>query len=206
VPVTTAQRPAGAAVRAPKIVLLAAMDGVRRAAERGAAVRAFLAPALVAAGCARRAVEGDVAVYTFAPWATAIVFALGAAPIVAWIVLRRRLAKGLRGFFVVVSAVLLLLGVPALLRERIEVSAEGCRLWGGLWFNPTDHEIRFDDLHRIGIVTKRRAVDGESGTYLVFVHRDGTAESVSEGELVQRAREEILAAARARGVEVVDAR
>lgn len=77
----------------------------------------------------------------------------------------------------------------------------------GLWFTPTVHDVPFEALSQIDIVSeKRTGRGGEREEYYLLCHRKtGGAEKVPVGDLMgQGAAAKILETAKRRGVPIVD--
>jgi hypothetical protein len=169
--------------------------------------RAVLLPAVGAlclcAGCYTRTSQGDRTTYAFAGWLLAliIVAALAALP-AAWF-LRKRSGKWA---FVLgcMAPIVLILAVPSMFRDRVEVSPAGFRMSTGLWFAPNSHQYEFDQL--AGMELRARTVQGRGGPHeeydLVCRPKGGTPQSVPIGDLMRFAVREIVEAAKAKGVPV----
>jgi hypothetical protein len=163
--------------------------------------------ALTAGGCVDRNVEGDQVTYAFSwwVWLPVLLAALVAFPL--GLVLRRR--SGRYGWALLILAPLGLLVLwPALVLDRVKVDSEHFEARYGTWVSPTRHDLRFDDVRQIRLVTyEERARRGKrTKQKLVCMTRDGKAVTVQLGDLVKRAAPEILERAEARGVAITEER
>ena len=112
------------------------------------------------------------------------------------------LRKGkLRSFLLIMSPILLLLVAPAMYSDRVVIDDEHFEAGFGFWFNPSVHNVRFDDLREIRYVTDSgwRRTKRE----LHCLTNAGHILVVPAGDLVIHTVPEILARAKARGVRVV---
>jgi hypothetical protein len=165
----------------------------------------FLAACLCAAsGCYTRGVEGDRAMYGFSGWLLAAVTlgALAAAP-AGWL-LRRQWKKG--GFVLIgMAPVLLLVVVPGLFRDRIEVTPEGFSQETGLWFAPTTLRQTFQQRDTLEIrVSTQDGRGGPRRNYDLYFYSKGMpAGRAPVGDLMRFALREIVENAKNRGLRVV---
>jgi hypothetical protein len=163
--------------------------------------------ALTAGGCVDRNVDGDHVTYAFSwwVWASVLVGALVAFPL--GLVLRRR--SGRYGWALLILAPLGLFVLwPALILDRVKVDSEHFEARYGIWVSPNRHDLRFDDVQQIRLVTyeERTRRGKRTKQKLVCTTRDGRAVTVHLGDLVKRAAPEILDRAEARGVPIAEVR
>ena len=165
---------------------------------------AVVALALAAGGCVDRSVKGDEIVYGFSWWVPVITL-LGALVLlpVGWL-LRSKSSRFGWGMMLI-SPVLAIVVFPTTLTDKVRVDANHFESADGVWFMSTKHDVKFDDLHELRHVTyEERGRRGRKRTKQKFlcIRTGGAKESVSIGALLQRAEEEIMERARAKGVTV----
>jgi hypothetical protein len=152
------------------------------------------------AGCYEHVSRGNQSIYQFAWWLGPVVIAGGVLGIPAGWLLRKWSPKW--GFVLMGLAPLLLLFVaPAMYSDRVLIDDEHFEARYGFWFNPSEHNLRFQDLREIKYVE----VSGNRGRTNYELHcftKTGQVSVVHAGDLVKNTVPEILARARARGVVV----
>jgi hypothetical protein len=162
---------------------------------------------LAAGGCVDRTASSDATTYDYAWWVPVVtlVSALAAFPI--GLVLRNRRGR-IGGGLLVLSPVLAFLVFPMLLLDKVKVDAQHFEDRYGLWFMPSSHNVRFDDLREIRLVTyQQRTRRGGRTTRqkLVCIHKSGAPQdTVQLGTLVKEAAPEILRRAGEHGVTVTE--
>lgn len=154
------------------------------------------------AGCSERTVRGDVSSYRFAWWTgpTAVAACLGAVPLGLRLRKVNRRANGL----LIAGPVLLVLLVPALWLDEVEVRPEGFRARQGLWVRPYRDDIRFDDYSHVHYARARK-VRGSDTRHLRFTPKEitgGEVRAIPARTLLREAVPEILERASARGMDV----
>jgi hypothetical protein len=152
-------------------------------------------------GCYDQSTHGDQTVFSFAAWLGPVVILGGLVFVPAGWFLRRVSAKW--GFVVMgLAPVLLILVAPAMYSDKVVVDAEHFEARYGIWFAPSTHNIRFDDLREIrhvGVRGNRNRVNYQ----LECVRKDGSTEVVAIGDLVVNAVPEILRRAEAKQVQIL---
>ena len=162
----------------------------------------IIVPALVVvSGCYERVSQGDQSVYRFAWWLGPAVIAAGILGMpVGWFV--RKVNKRW-GLALMVLSPFLLIGVaPAMYSDRVVVDDQHFEAKYGMWFSPTEQNVRFDNLSEIHFV----AVKGNKGRIkyeLRCITKAGETSVVPAGDLVKNTVPEILEKAKAKGVNVV---
>ncbi len=152
-------------------------------------------------GCYEHVTDGQKSLYQFAWWVGPLVIAGGilGIPIGWWI--RKWNAKW--GFVMMGMAPLLLVIVaPGMYTDRVLIDDEHFETRYGFWFDPSVHDIRFDNLREIRFV----AVPGSRGRTnheMRCTTKKGETTVVHAGDLVMPTVPEILARAEKRGVKVV---
>lgn len=155
-------------------------------------------------GCYEKSVNADRTVYGYAWWVGLLVIATGLLAAPLGLVVRhwnRRLSFGL----IVLGPFLLTLFAPAIYLDRVVVDAEHFETRDGLWMMPTEHSIRFDDMSKLRYVTKQDR-DNRINYELHCVMKDGDIRFVHAGDLVRHAAPDILSRAKAKHIEVSEAR
>ena len=162
---------------------------------------------LGAGGCVDTTVSGDATTYDYSWWVplVTLVSSLVAFPI--GLVMRKRSGR-IGGGLMVMSPVLAFLVFPMLLLDKVKVDAQHFEDRYGFWFAPSRHNVRFDDLKEIRLVTyQQRTRRGGRTTKqkLVCIHKNaGTQDTVQLGTLVKEAAPEILRRAGERGVTITE--
>lgn len=163
---------------------------------------------LVTGGCVKESADGDQSIFRFAPWliATALGITI-AVMIIGWWV-RKRINIGLG--MVILGVICLLVVIPSLVSERVVLNDNGFRLVTGFWFSRTRMAVEFDDTICITVTEKaraqRRAASRKDVNLVCNAKKDDRDQVVPVGDLMKRALPEILARAKAAGVEIVDQR
>ena len=168
---------------------------------RGIIVCLGLLALCLVSGCYERVAQGNQATYRFAWW-------LGPAGIagdilsvaVGWFVRswNKRWGFGL----MCLGPVLLVMVILPMYSDRVLIDDEHFEAKYGLWFSPTQQNIRFQDLLEIRYV----GVPGNRGRMnykLRCMNREGQVIVVPAGDLVRQTVPEILERARGRGIAVV---
>jgi hypothetical protein len=173
---------------------------MQRSIRRGLFVSLGILGVCALTGCYAKVSEGSTTVYHFSTWTgvAAIGGGLLALPI-GWI-LR---SKNQRFAFVLMGLGvfgLTLIG-PSMFTDRVVVAPDHFEASYGVWFSPSVHKVRFDDLSEIRYVSKP-ARRGSRNYELHCVEKGGNVKIVHSGTLVSRAVPDILAAASARNLPV----
>jgi hypothetical protein len=174
----------------------------------------------VIAGCYDHVRNGDQSKYQFAWWVglTLMAGSLVCIP-VGWLmynwvdrigdtILGIPVGEALRrwtsrwGIMMMGGGVLVLvLLVPSMYTDRVLVDANHFEGANGLWFYPSLHNLNFQDLHEIRLITQH----GSRRTSFVLQckARDGQVTELKVGTLLEQAVPEILARAMVKGVAIV---
>jgi hypothetical protein len=160
------------------------------------------APAiLLLAGCHERTVQGDTATYSFATWVVVTVFAASVVALVVAIGTGAARKWKPTIFLAIGSLAGFLLFGPSMATDRIRLSDHTLELETGIWFAPTKHNIDFDQVKTMTLVTRgsgrRRSQD------LVFQLKRGGGVTVPLGDLMKTALDEIAKRVQERGVEIL---
>lgn len=179
------------------------MNNVRKSIRLGSTL-AVVALALAAGGCVDRSVKGDEITYGFSWWVPVITL-LGAIVLLPAGWLLRNKSSRFGWAMILIAPVLALVVFPTTLTDKVRVDANHFESADGVWFMSTKHDVKFDDLHELRHVTyEERGRRGRKRTKQKFlcVRTGGVKENVSIGMLLQRAEEEIMERAKAKGVTV----
>lgn len=153
-------------------------------------------------GCYERIANGNESVYRFVWWLGPAVIVGGILGMPSGWYLRQWSPK--LGFGLLVMAPLLLLVIaPAMYRDRVLIDDEHFEASYGFWFNPTVHNLRFDELREVQYV-ELRGRRGRTNYELRCQSKSGQSSVVHAGDLVRNAVLEILERAKANGVHVVN--
>jgi hypothetical protein len=174
---------------------------------RLAAASVALVLLLGAGGCVDRSVRGDSTTYDYAWWVPALTLVSGLILFPAGLVLRKRSGR-LGAGMLILGPVLALLVFPMVLLDKVKVDAQHFEDRYGFWFAPTRHNVRFDDLKEVRLVTyEERGRRGRKTTKqkLVCIHKSAAPQdTVQLGTLVKEAAPEILRRAGERGVTITE--
>ena len=154
------------------------------------------------AGCYERVTDGNQTIYRFASWLGPVIITIG--------VVCLPLGWFLRGWNSTWGWVLMIMGpllvafiAPAMYSDRVLIDDEHFEARYGAWFDPSVHNLRFQDLREIryvGVADHR----GRTKHEMHCIAKTGQATVVHSGDLVKFTVPEILARAKARGVVVVN--
>jgi hypothetical protein len=164
---------------------------------------------LTAGGCVDRSVSGDQITYDYSWWVpvTVLLGSLVAFPL--GLLLRKRSGRAGVGLMIL-SPVLAILVFPAMLMDKVKVDSQHFETHYGLWFAPSRHNVRFDDLVEMRLVTyeeRTRRGGRRTKQKLVCVHKSAAPQdTVHLGDLVRQAAPEIMDRAQAQGVAVTRVR
>jgi hypothetical protein len=156
----------------------------------------------VVSGCYERATVGNQSIYRFDWWLGPTVIGAGilAVPI-GWFVRKRNARWGF--VLMVMGPFLLAVVAPAMYSDRVLIDDEHFETRYGLWFKPTEQNIRFDDLQAIRYIAVP-ARRGRLNYELRCTRKAGGETTVHAGDLVKNAVPEILARAKAKGIIVLE--
>jgi hypothetical protein len=159
---------------------------------------------LAASGCYERVTQADQSVYRFAWWTGPLVIVGGILSVPAgWYL--RRVSQRFGFVLMCMGPFLLILIAPAMYSDRVVVDDQHFEARYGMWFRPSEHSVRFEDLREIGVVGTRDR-RGRTKYVLRCTAKNGETQVVQAGDLVRNTLPEILARARAKGVQAVDER
>jgi hypothetical protein len=174
---------------------------------RLAAVAIVLLLGLGTGGCVDRSVSGDTTTFDYAWWVPVTTLLSGLILFPAGLVVRKRSGR-LGGAMLIFGPVLALLVFPMVLLDKVKVDAQHFEDRYGFWFAPTKHNVRFDDLKEMRLVTyQERGRRGRKTTKqkLVCIHRSAAPQdTVQLGTLVKEAAPEILRRAGEHGVTITE--
>ena len=168
------------------------------------AIAAFLI--FVGGGCVKETVVGTRTVFEYESWVPAgALLGCIVAVVVGWLFRKRfeRYAWGLVVAGVGVGVVV----PPSLWRDRATIDADGFSLRTGIWGLTSVHQVRFEQVQAIRVVTKSSRVRGKRFDY--YLQCQGQAVVLAEvpvnNHLARAWGRHIRKAAAARGIEVVSA-
>jgi hypothetical protein len=108
----------------------------------------------------------------------------------------------------ILSIVLAALVFPAMILDKVRVDAQHFETHYGFWFAPSKHNVRFDDLREMKLVTyeqRTRRGGRRSKQKLVCIHKSAAPQdTVHLGTLVKEAAPEILRRAAESGVTITE--
>jgi hypothetical protein len=144
-------------------------------------------------------------VISFATWVVVLAVLVGVLAVpLGWLIARRNRVAGY--LILVASPIAAVVFAPMLASDRVAYDADHFEAHYGLWWSPSEFNIRFADLREIRIVSKESWNRGRKSTsyFLDCVMKTGETQQVSVGTLMQEVVDEILARARKRGVPVIN--
>jgi hypothetical protein len=162
---------------------------------------------LSAGGCVDRSVNGDATTYDYSWWVPVLTLVSSLVAFPIGLVLRKRSGR-IGGGLMVMAPVLAFLVFPMLLLDKVKVDAQHFEDRYGFWFAPSRHNVRFDDLKEMRLVTyQQRTRRGGRTTKqkLVCIHKNAAPpDTVQLGTLVKEAAPEILRRAGEHGVTITE--
>lgn len=161
---------------------------------------------LAMVGCVEKSVKGNASVYGFSWWVGPAVLLVGllAVPL-GWVL--RRVSRRLLVVGLIVGPVLLLLVAPGMFFDGVTVDDRHFEGRYGFWFAPTKFDVAYADTDHINLVTwQERTRRGGTRTKqrLDCVARSGGTTTIQLGDLLKRARDEMLDRASAVGVRIFE--
>ncbi len=156
-------------------------------------------------GCIDRSTSGNSVIYTFSLWILGAIVLGGLALIGICLTVKK---KGWKTYVLMaVGLLVIVVGVPMMRSDRLEVDEQGFKSRHGLPWNPVEHNIRFDSLQEIRIqVTEKRVeqLGTTTESYALFcLSKSGSSEEVPVGDLMKAALRQILDNARKKGVRLL---
>jgi hypothetical protein len=162
---------------------------------------------LGAGGCVDRSVNGDQITYDYAWWAPVMALLIGLVALPAGLALRKHSGR-VGGGLLILSPILALFIFPTLLLDKVKVDPQHFEDRYGIWFMPSTHNVRFDDLREIRLVTyqtRTRRGGRRTKQKLVCIHKGATPQDTIElGTLVKEAAPEIMRRAGEHGVTITE--
>ncbi len=155
-----------------------------------------------ATGCYEHTSKGEQSVYHFAWWVgPAIICASILGAVGAWFLREwsMKLAIGL----MIAAPLAAIFIAPAMFLDKVVVDDHHFEARYGFWFNPTRHDIRFEDLLQIQYVS-RTGNRGRKSYEMLCIDQSGQTTVVHAGDLVRSTVPEILDRAKAKGVVVIN--
>ena len=178
-----------------------------RKENRGLLAAATFAMLFLAGGCVDRTVTGDSTTYDYAWWVPVVVLVSALVAVPAGLMIRRRSGRAGVGLLIL-GPVLGVVILPAMILDKVKVDSEHFETHYGIWFAPSKHNVRFDDLRELRLVTyEERGRRGRRTTKQKFVcvHKSAAPQdTVHLGTLVKEAAPEILKRAAERGVALTE--
>lgn len=162
---------------------------------------------LFVSGCVRESADGPNQIFTYELWVPFSVLFSGLVAAPAGWFLRKTSAR-LGWGLLIAGLVATLFFTPSLFRDRAVVADTAFSLRTGIWGLTAVHDVKYDDLKRIRIISEE--VSGRRGSsrtnyYLLCERSDGTTEKIPvSNNVAQAAAPYFLKKASARGIPVVD--
>ena len=154
------------------------------------------------AGCYQKVADQNGLTFSFAPWVSILVALAGlaAVPIGIVLFLKRQFFWGI--VLVIAGPLAAILLAPGLYLDYVTVNQRGFYSRHGLWFNPTVHDIRYDDLTQVRVTVEERSTRrGKSYSYFFDCSfKNGQQERVPLGDIMREALPEIAEQFRTHGV------
>ncbi|HVX11323.1 MAG TPA: hypothetical protein VHC22_09100 [Pirellulales bacterium] len=157
------------------------------------------------AGCVDESTTGDKTTFTFSVWVPlAVVLGSIAATAVGAAVRTRN--KRLGYVLLIGGPVALIVVAPGIFLDRVDIDRNQLTVRTGFWFMPNVQEIDLRHVKTIEVVAEqRRTRRGTRTDYkLIFHTADGSARTVSAGDLLKQSLPKITTIAHEQGIEVVD--
>jgi len=153
----------------------------------------------VICGCYQKVSQPDGLVVSFQPWVPLLVVIGGLAAVPVGILLFTQPPRVRNQRFWGVCLALggplaVIVGAPSFYLDRVVVNQEGFYSRHGFWWDPTVHQIRYDDLTRVTVAVEERAGRRGGKTYAYFFDcsfKSGKQERMPLGDLVRQALPEI---------------
>jgi hypothetical protein len=162
---------------------------------------------LTAGGCVDRTVSGDSTTYDYSWWVPVVTLLSSLVAFPVGLVLRKRSGR-MGGGLMVMAPVLAFLVFPMLLLDKVKVDAQHFEDRYGFWFAPSTHNVRFDDLKEMRLVTyqvRTRRGGRSTKQKLVCIHKTAAPQdTIQLGTLVKEAAPEILRRAGEHGVTITE--
>jgi hypothetical protein len=150
--------------------------------------------AISSAGCYQRTESGQDGVYSAQWWVPVAVAAVSVA-LGAFGLFRISRGERFRGISIVVVAFILLgVGVPMPILDRVVIGPDKLYLNTGFWFAPTRHDVRLSDVARAAVeVEVRQTRHGPENNYILALElKSGQKDRIPVGDLMKQAFPEIL--------------
>jgi hypothetical protein len=158
------------------------------------------------AGCYQQTSENNSLVFSYQAWVPPLVALVGVALIPAGIFLFTRQQRRFAGVCVAVLGPIVAIGIaPTFYMDRVVVSEEGFYSRHGFWWDPTVHQVRFQDLNQVTLVVEEKI--GRRGRknysyYFDCSFKQGKQERIPLGDLVRQAMPEIVKRFKEHGVPI----
>ena len=156
------------------------------------------------AGCYQKVSDKEELVFSFQAWVPLLVALAGMAAIPVGIVFIAR-KRRFWGICLAVAGPLAAVAIaPGMYLDRVVVNQEGFYSRHGFWWNPTVHNIRYDELTLVRLVVEEKMSRGRK-TYSYYFDcsfKQGRQERVPLGDIMREALPEIAERFRQHGVPV----
>ena len=157
------------------------------------------------AGCYQKSSENGSLVYTFQPWLPVLVAVAGVAAVPIGILIFMRSKKRSWGVTLFILGPLAA-GViaPTLYLDRVVVSQNSFFSRHGFWWNPTVHQIPYDELKLVRVgAEERNSRRGKTYNYYFDCQfKSGKQDRVPLGDVMQEALPDIIEQFQLHGVSV----
>ena len=158
----------------------------------------------VIAGCYQKVSEDGNLVFAFQPWVPLLVVVIGlaAVPVGIFLIIRKQYFWGIA---LALAGPLAAGGLaPGLYLDKVIVNQEGFYSRHGFWWDPTIHQIRYEELSlvRLGFEEKTNRGRKSYSFYFDCVFKSGKQERVPLGDIMREALPEIAEQFRTHGVPV----
>jgi hypothetical protein len=158
------------------------------------------------AGCVDRTTDGNTSVYTFSLWVLAVAVLVGLALMAIGLFTRNKPPRWRAYVLIVLGVLVIVLMVPMLRADRVEVDEEHFTSTHGLPWDRVRHDVRFDQLREVRVeVTETRSRRGgtRKNYALLCESTSGATEKVPVGNVMEAAVSQVLGIARKKKVPLV---
>jgi hypothetical protein len=159
----------------------------------------------VIAGCYRKASEDGGLVFSLQPWGPLLVVLAGLAAVPVGIVFFMR-KRRLQGVCLAIAGPIAVVAIaPTMFLDRVVVNRDGFCSRHGFWWNPTIHQVRYDELAQVRLSFEQRTGSRGRQEYTFYFDcslKSGKTERVPLGDVIRQALPEIAEHFRQHGVTI----
>ena len=164
-----------------------------------------LALLVCVSGCVNTSTSGTTTTAAFAGWVPFAWLVVCLGLIIVGIKMHRdKHSKGIG--YVIAGAILLIGAAPASLSDKVVISDDGVKINNSFfWFAPQKHDFQFSDLKVIRFEEREKKSGRDAGkteAFAVFVSKSGTSTDVKVERLVKATKQQLIDAARRKGVTI----